>query len=92
MPYRSTGSPRSVGERCCSCGRARIDGDHALKHLGRAKAEFKQQNHIVTDLDRQCQQLIIDHIRTHHPGHGFIGEESQTSSFLKNPPAPDNDI
>lgn len=71
---------------------ARIAGDHALKHLGRAKAEFKQQNHIVTDLDRQCQQLIIDHIRTHHPGHGFIGEESQTSSFLKNPPAPDNDI
>ena len=71
---------------------ARIAGDHAKNHLGRTTTEFKTGDHIVTELDRQCQKLIIDLIRTHHPGHGFIGEESPSSSFLKQPPAPGNDI
>ena len=72
---------------------ARSAGDHAKKHLGHAKSEFKPGNHIVTDLDRQCQKIIIDLIRSQHPGHGFIGEESQSGdSFLKEPPTSGNDI
>ena len=61
-------------------------GKHALWAQNRAKAELKPGNHIVTDADRQCQEMIIELISENWPDHGFIGEEGPDGALFKRPP------
>ena len=65
---------------------ARVAGDHALSVLGHAQIEYKPGNHIVTQTDRQCQEIITDMIGKRHPHHGFIGEEGPNGHLFKQPP------
>lgn len=71
---------------------ARKAGRHAHASLGKAKIEYKLGNQIVTEIDRQCQQIIIDTITEHYPGHGFIGEEGHDAHLFKHPPQNDQGI
>jgi myo-inositol-1(or 4)-monophosphatase len=65
---------------------ARAAGDHALSLLGHAQIEYKPGNHIVTQADRQCQEIITDMIGQRYPHHGFIGEEGPNGQLFKQSP------
>jgi myo-inositol-1(or 4)-monophosphatase len=46
-----------------------------MDRLDRVRVEEKAKNDFVSDIDRQCEQVIIDTIRKAHPNHAFLGEE-----------------
>ena len=55
---------------------ARAAGEVALRHFRTAlDVEFKDDRSPVTRADRECEQRIIDVIRSAFPDHGFVGEE-----------------
>ena len=66
---------------------ARMAGNHALSILGHAQIEYKPGHHIVTQADRQCQQIITEIIGQRYPHHGFIGEEGPDGQLFKQPPS-----
>lgn len=71
---------------------ARAAGQHAFHHQAAARAQLKFADELVTDVDRQCQQIIIDHIRRRFPDHGFLAEEASDAPLLKIPPTGEDNI
>ena len=71
---------------------ARLAGDHARSGIGSARISIKGADQIVTQLDEECQEIIIRHIRDHYPDHGLIGEEGPNGQLLKHPPTDGNNI
>jgi len=65
---------------------ARSAGIHAVEAQSRARVELKPGNHIVTDADKKCQQIIIETISEKWPEHGFIGEEGKNGELYKRHP------
>jgi myo-inositol-1(or 4)-monophosphatase len=65
---------------------ARLGGQRAMELVSYAKVSIKNNNEVVTEADKQCQQIIIDHIKENYPDHGFIGEEGAGGKLLKQPP------
>jgi len=65
---------------------ARLGGQRAMELVNYSKASVKNDNELVTDADRQCQQIIIDRIKENYPDHGFIGEEGTAGKILKQSP------
>lgn len=62
---------------------ARKAGQLLLESLGKVKAREKNPRDLVTEADIQSQLTIKNHLLSHFPDHGFIGEEgdhSQTSA------------
>ena len=71
---------------------ARTAGRHAAQHQNEAASTLKPGDQIVTQLDHQCQALIIDHIRSNYPQHGFLAEEDTSAPLLKLAPTGPDDI
>jgi len=65
---------------------ARCAGNHALDMIDTTRASIKNDSEMVTEADRQCQTLIIEHIQSRFPEHGFIGEEGDEGKIFKRPP------
>jgi myo-inositol-1(or 4)-monophosphatase len=53
---------------------SRIIG-RALNRMGNVHVYEKGHNDLVTDVDRACEQIIIDTLRGYYPDHSFISEE-----------------
>lgn len=54
-------------------------GDHAMRaqnRLDRIRIDEKGKNDFVTNVDRECEQLIMETIHDAYRGHSFLGEES----------------
>jgi len=64
----------------------RLAGQHAMEAMGYVKAEKKTDTELVTQADRECQQIIISRIKETYPDHGFIGEEGRQGNLFKQPP------
>ena len=71
---------------------AQTAGKYALNQLGRTNSHLKTGGHLVTDVDRHCQQLIIDQITQHYPDHGLLAEEDLQQEFLCRPPTGPDDL
>jgi len=70
-----------------------VAGDHACRQADAAKEAFKPKNdEIVTQIDLQCQEIVIENIRRRFPEHGFIGEEGPDNKNTNIPPAGTDDI
>lgn len=67
-------------------------GDHALAGQSKARAHLKSADQIVTQLDLECQNIIIGRIRERFPDHGFIAEEGPEGSLLHQSPTGPDDI
>ena len=65
---------------------ARQAGTEALAQLGSAKSSVKNNTELVTETDRRCQALIVKHIASAFPEHGFIGEEGDEGQLFKQYP------
>jgi myo-inositol-1(or 4)-monophosphatase len=65
---------------------ARMAGRKALESQNHLKVSVKNGNEIVTQADSLCQQIIIEHIRSKFPEHGFIAEEGKEGTMFKQPP------
>ncbi len=65
---------------------ARLAGQHAMEQIQYAKAVKKSENELVTQVDAQCQRIIIQRIREAYPDHGFIAEEGEKGKMFKRPP------
>jgi myo-inositol-1(or 4)-monophosphatase len=65
---------------------ARLAGQHAMEQIHYAKAVKKSENELVTQVDAQCQSIIIQRIREPYPDHGFIAEEGENGKMFKRPP------
>ncbi|MEM7408178.1 MAG: inositol monophosphatase family protein [Pseudomonadota bacterium] len=60
-------------------GAARAAGTIMLRQmerLDRVKVAEKRKNDYVSEVDRQCEAVIIETLQKAHPDHGFLGEES----------------
>lgn len=57
---------------------ARAAGAVQMEHLHEVhKIEFKDKHNLVTEVDRQCERLIVDGIRVQFPDHDVLGEEGE---------------
>ena len=65
---------------------ARKAGLHALEMIDTTQAAIKNNTEMVTEADRQCQDLIMEQIGQAFPEHGFIGEEGDQGQLFKRPP------
>ena len=61
---------------------ARLAGQHAMEEIQNAKAVKKSENELVTQVDAQCQRIIIQRIRETYPDHGFIAEEGEKGKMF----------
>jgi myo-inositol-1(or 4)-monophosphatase len=71
---------------------ARLGGQRAMELVNYCKVSVKNDNELVTEADKQCQQIIIDRIKENYPDHGFIGEEGSGGKLLKQPPRSDEPV
>jgi len=55
---------------------AREAGNLLVQKLGTAKVTTKGEINLVTEADIAAENLIIDRIRSYHPQHGILAEES----------------
>ena len=58
---------------------ARLAGAFLKQHLGKVRViEHKQgeAKNLVTEIDKRSEEIIIDTIRKHYPGHDILAEES----------------
>lgn len=58
---------------------AHAAGDQIVKYIDRIEGldiDSKGRNDFVSEVDRQAESIIIDHIRKAYPGHGILAEES----------------
>jgi myo-inositol-1(or 4)-monophosphatase len=58
---------------------ARTAGTFLRQNVGRVKniqRKFGQEKNLVTEIDRRSEEIIIEHIRRHFPGHDILAEES----------------
>jgi myo-inositol-1(or 4)-monophosphatase len=51
-------------------------GNVLMQRLGTAKVTNKGDINLVTEADLASEQLIIERIRSYHPQHGILAEES----------------
>ncbi len=65
---------------------ARLAGQHAMEAMPYVKASIKGESELVTEADRQCQQIIVDRVKERFPDHGFIGEEGEPGKIFKQAP------
>lgn len=65
---------------------ARLAGQHAMEKMPYVKASLKNETELVTEADRQCQQIIVDRVKETFPDHGFIGEEGEPGTIFKRAP------
>ena len=65
---------------------ARLGGQHAMEQINNVKATVKNGNELVTQADRQCQEIIIGRIKETFPDHGFIAEEGEDGKLFKRVP------
>jgi myo-inositol-1(or 4)-monophosphatase len=65
---------------------ARLAGQHAMEQMQYAKAVKKSETELVTQVDAQCQRIIVQRIRETYPDHGFIAEESEKGRLFQRPP------
>jgi myo-inositol-1(or 4)-monophosphatase len=57
---------------------ARAAGAVQMEHLHKVhKIEFKDKKNLVTEVDKQCERLIVDGIRARFPDHDVLGEEGE---------------
>lgn len=62
---------------------ARMAGRKAMEAQNHLKVSVKNGNELVTQADSLCQQIIIEHIRSKFPEHGFIAEEGKDGTMFK---------
>ncbi len=58
---------------------AHAAGDHIVRYIDRLEGmtvNSKGRNDFVSEVDRQAEAIIIDHIRKAYPMHGILAEES----------------
>lgn len=58
---------------------AHAAGDLIVRYIDRIEGldvDSKGRNDFVSEVDRQAETIIIDHIRKAYPNHGFLAEES----------------
>jgi myo-inositol-1(or 4)-monophosphatase len=55
---------------------AREAGKLLMQHLGAAKVSYKGDIELVTEADLASEKLIVEKIRSYHPQHGILAEES----------------
>ncbi|MFT5350013.1 MAG: myo-inositol-1(or 4)-monophosphatase [Planctomycetota bacterium] len=58
---------------------AHAAGDLIVKYIDRIEGldiDSKGRNDFVSEVDRQAESIIIEHIRKAYPGHGILAEES----------------
>jgi myo-inositol-1(or 4)-monophosphatase len=65
---------------------ARLAGQHAMEQISFAKPVKKSENELVTQVDKECQQIIVRQIRETYPDHGFIAEEGDKAKLFKRMP------
>jgi myo-inositol-1(or 4)-monophosphatase len=65
---------------------ARLAGQHAMEQIDLAKPVKKSENELVTQVDKECQQIILRQIRETYPDHGFIAEEGEKGRLFKRMP------
>jgi myo-inositol-1(or 4)-monophosphatase len=57
---------------------ARAAGAVQMEHLNEVHSiEFKDKKNLVTEVDKQCERLIVDGIRAKYPDHDVLGEEGE---------------
>jgi len=71
---------------------ARLAGQRAMEELKFTTTAIKTDDTMVTEADRKCQNIIINHIKEQYPDHGFIAEEGKSANPLIQPPRGDEDI
>lgn len=70
---------------------ARKAGDLIRRHLaqsaggGAIKVQEKGRYDYVTEVDQQCERVIIDTLRNSYPSHEFLGEEGGSQNQIKDP-------
>lgn len=70
----------------------RLAGQLAMEQLKFTTTSIKTDDTMVTEADRKCQKLIMNHIKEQYPDHGFIAEEGKSANPLIQPPRGDEDI
>ncbi|NKB38872.1 MAG: inositol monophosphatase [Gammaproteobacteria bacterium] len=58
---------------------AHAAGDHIVRYVDRIEGmtvDSKGLNDFVSEVDKQAESIIIDHIRKAYPAHGILAEES----------------
>ena len=65
---------------------ARLAGQRAMEELDFIKFSVKNDDELVTQADKNCQQIIVDRIKETYPDHGFICEEGENNIPLKQSP------
>lgn len=71
---------------------ARLAGQHAMEQMSYARASLKKESELVTQVDKECQDIIIRQIKERYPDHGFIGEEGSEGHIHKMPPRGDEGV
>lgn len=57
---------------------ARAAGAVQMEHLHEVhKIEFKDKKNLVTEVDKQCERLIVDGVRAQFSDHDVLGEEGE---------------
>jgi len=71
----SDGEIRDFLDRACDLARqagmlqkVRLGGDFDIA--------FKGETDLVTEVDRACEELVVDALKKAYPGHGFLAEEN----------------
>lgn len=61
---------------------AREGGKFLIMNLGKVKEirrKAGQEKNLVTEIDKRSEEIVIEIIRKHHPGHDILAEESGSS-------------
>ncbi len=63
---------------------ARAAGSYQLSHFGREqKISYKGKINIVTEIDKQCEKMILKMLRAKYPGHDYVTEETDIAQTGK---------
>ncbi|MBN1764722.1 MAG: inositol monophosphatase [Sedimentisphaerales bacterium] len=65
---------------------ARAAGTHAYMQTGCGTISYKDPIQLVTPADKECQDIIVAHIKEKFPDHGIIAEEGPDGAMLKEIP------
>ena len=71
---------------------ARLAGQKAMEEISYTKTSVKNNEELVTETDKHCQQIIIEQIKQKFSDHGIMGEEGDDGNMLKQPPRGSEDI
>ena len=63
---------------------AHIAGDYQMRHFGKdQKISYKGNINIVTEIDKQCERLILKTLRAKFPDHDYVTEETDIAQTGK---------